>query len=130
MDMTFWREPIYDGATQTIYVLWRRQRSQVREFVDDLNDAERKKLIRAFRRIGDHGPPQSQEKWRQIKHRGGGGTPLYEIKSSQVRVLAFRDDDNALVLATAFLKKRVSQQQAEIERAARLVQDYLAERET
>lgn len=74
MDMIFWREPIYDGATQTIYVLWWRHRSQVREFVDDLNDAERKKLIRAFHRIGDHGPPQNREKWRQIKHRGAGAS--------------------------------------------------------
>ena len=110
-------------------MLWQRERCEVREFIDGLREAERKKVIRALRRLADYGPSPNPEKWRQIRSRGSRGGAVYEIKVSQVRVLAFRDDDGGLVLATAFLKKRVSQQRAEIERALRVVDDYLAERE-
>jgi len=127
--MVFWRQPILDGPIESIYVLWQRDRCQVRDFIDGLRDAERKKVIRALRRLADHGPSPNPERWRQIRSRGTRAGAVYEIKCSQVRVLAFRDDDGALVLATAFLKKRVSQQRAEIERAMRVADDYLAERE-
>jgi len=118
------RETLYRGPAEQICVLRRGARCQVLEFIESLEQKEEKKLLALLKRVCEHGVPRNPEKYRRLRS----GVKLDEVKSYQVRLLLFRDDDGAMVLTNAYLKKRGSQLSREIDRALGLREEYMARR--
>ncbi len=118
------RETLCRGPAEEICVLRRGARCQIVDFIESLEQKEKKKLLALLKRVCEEGVPRNPQKYRRF----GSGVKLDEIKSYQVRVLLFRDDDGAMVLTNAWLKKRGSQLSREIERALRLREEYMAGR--
>ena len=91
--------------------------SYVEEYLDGLDERQRKKLVRAMVRLGDHGPHPSPQ-----KHKPLGDWQLCELKAKQDRILWFygRDHDGhaTVVMASAFTKKSNKTPRSELERAA------------
>lgn len=94
----------------------RREVAIVMEYLEGLEESERKKLLKEIRRLADHGRHPNREKFRSLK----GGSNLCEIKSHQCRILLFFADEEVAVLTHGFTKKRNSTPQTEIDRALRL----------
>jgi phage-related protein len=86
------------------------------KYLHDLEESERKKLVKEIIRFADHGPHPNREKFRSFK----GHANLFEIKASQGRILLFFAGEGIAVLTHGFTKKRNATPQSEIDRALRL----------
>jgi len=91
--------------------------SYVEEYLDGLNERQRKKLVRAIVRLGDHGPHPSPQ-----KHKPLGDWQLCELKSKPDRVVWFygrtHEGRATVVLASAFTKRSNKTPRNELDRAA------------
>lgn len=94
----------------------------VKQFIEeDLEEAERKQIVKAIIRAADHGPPLNPEKSRAI----AGESNLYELKEGRVRVMYFYGGKGVIVLSHGFLKNAGPPVQNDIARAKRLRDQYL-----
>jgi len=94
----------------------------VNQFIEeDLEEAERKKIVKSISRAADYGPPRNIEKSRPI----AGESNLYEFKEDHVRVMYFYGGKGAIVLTHGFKKNTGPPLQNDIARAKRLRDQYL-----
>ncbi len=95
----------------------------VKEFIDeDLEKAERKKIVKSIIRAADYGPPlRNPEKSLPIT----GESNLYELKEDHVRVMYFYGGKGVIVLTHGFKKNTGPPLQNDIARAKRLRDQYL-----
>jgi phage-related protein len=98
------------------------------EFVEQLMEAEQKKLDRAVSRLADRGLPTNVQKGRAFK----GLENLVEIKEHGLRVIWFESGERSAtgkrvrVLTHGFRKKSNRTPSREIERAERIKREYMA----
>lgn len=90
----------------------------VREFIDNLEVSEQKKIVNTLEKIATFGPPQNIEKFKSL------GEGIFEIKSHQVRILGFFEKERVIVLTHGFIKKSPKTPPSEIEKAKRLKNIY------
>ena len=119
-------ETLCAGPAFVIRAVVRDGRNAVVEFLrDDLQQAERAKVMALLEYVAEHGPPLNEEKFR---HEGNG---IYALKTSAVRLYSFFDGQRRMVLTHGFKKharggKKV--QSREREHAERMRSMLLAER--
>jgi phage-related protein len=96
------------------------------EFLDGLDAATERKMIRAVERLATHGPPANPQKCRALR----GYTNLWELKEYQSRVFwfysleALSDERKVIVLTHGFTKKRNKTPREQLERAEALKREY------
>jgi len=96
------------------------------DFIDELPESEKKKLIRLFQRTCEIGIPNNREKFRKEKGE------IYAFKSFQVRVLCFYlpgQSRRTLVLTHALKKKADELKASELDRAAEIRKKVLTAKE-
>lgn len=94
---------ILEGKAKTLYSIVEGGKNYVSEFITGWPvQAERNQLIALLERIAEYGPPRNLEKFRPL------GDNLFEIKSSQIRIICFfagNDINNKNVILTHGFKK-------------------------
>lgn len=96
------------------------------EFLDGLDPAAEKKMIRAVELLANYGPRRNREKCVALK----GYDNLWELKEYQSRVFWFfsleslRDGRRVIVLTHGFTKKTNKTPRAQLERAEALKREY------
>lgn len=118
---------LYRGRVWTLYLLAEGTREFAREFVDgELTTEQRAQVINLLKRVADEGLPSNPARYRVLQ----GHANLAEFKRSQVRLLCFFDGPGRIVLTHGFKKKTDRTPREEIERALRLRDAYLWDKET
>jgi len=115
---------IYSGKIYDIYGITIDNRCLVMDFINELEDADQKKIIALLQRAADSGPPRNEEKFKKLKDE-----MLWEFKSYQVRILCFFDKEKLIILTHGFKKKRDKTPKNEIERANKLRKEYFKKRQ-
>ena len=92
------------------------------EFFDQLETADKAKVMNLFRILGDHGKHTNPEKFGDL------GQGLFEFKSFQIRMpYAYASDEKGMILIThGFWKKRDKASPSEIDRARKILQQDAA----
>ena len=117
---------LYRGRVWSLYLLKEGEREFAREFVErDLTDVQRTQIRNLLTRVAYHGLPARRETYRVLH----GHANLVEFKRGEVRLLCFFDGPGRIVLVHGFKKKSDRTPPQEIERALRLRDAYLAEKE-
>ena len=117
---------LYRGRVWSLYLLREADREFAREFVErELTDVQRTQIRNLLTRAADHGLPPRREVYRVLR----GHSNLVEFKRGEVRLLCFFDGPRRIVLVHGFKKKSDRTPPQEIERALRLRDEYLAEKE-
>lgn len=106
--------PLRRGVAVDIYAVRDGDRIFEREYVCGLPERDQEKVLRLYSRVGDHGPPTSQQKFRSL------GDGLYELKSGAHRLFCFFQPGGRWVIRHGYRKQRQKADQREIERARRL----------
>jgi len=109
---------LYRGRIHAIYAIEINNRCPVREFIDQLEDSEQKKVLRLLERSADHGLLKNEEKFKKLHE------DIREFKSYQVRILCFFDKGGIIVTTHGFTKKRGKTPGKEIEKAIYLRKEY------
>ena len=110
---------LISGNKYDIYAVAKNQECLVQEFIDELQEADRKKIVALLKRAADHGLPINSEKFRGIRN-----TDLWEFKSYQVRILCAFERERIIILTHGFIKKSRKTPKSEIVRAERLLKEY------
>lgn len=106
------RDAEFTGRFHTIQCLELADGScPVGDFLDGLDEPDRKKLDVIFERMGEHGRVPNPEKFRKITDWEG----LFEFKSYQIRILCFFGRDKTVQLAHALIKKKDKHTRADLE---------------
>jgi mRNA-degrading endonuclease RelE of RelBE toxin-antitoxin system len=90
----------------------------VKEFVEELPEETRNRLVRLIEHIADQGKPRSEQKFR---HEEKG---IFAIKQGQVRIYCFFDDDWGILLTHGTIKKKNKADPEDLKRAKRLRNAY------
>lgn len=106
----------------SLYVL-RGSKCWTREYIDNLEDQDKGRLLALLDRIVKHGPPTNKEKFKFLED------GISEIKSYQDRLFCFYDKNkrNSLVITHGIKKKAQKLPKGEIERAEELRRAYYQE---
>ena len=91
-------ERLFSGERFEIRFIIKDHVSVVLEFLKALTEPQRKKALFLIERIGNHGPPHDEEKFR---HEGNG---IYALKAGEVRIYSFFHQQGVLMLTHGFLK--------------------------
>lgn len=83
------------------------------------------KLARLWTDIADNGPPSNDQKFKDLPGTSG----LYEIKTTKLRVICFRDDGSLIIFTHGFIKKSQKTPKNEIKKAEQAKRDYFNEKE-
>ena len=81
------------------------------EFIASLNPADRAKVDALLRRTAEHGPPQSEEKFKRVE------PDIYAFKSFQIRIPCFYGGKGIIFLSHGFKKKQDKWPPAQVKRA-------------
>ena len=118
------RVELWNGTAFTVYSLELSNGSRpIRDFIQDLEREDQRKLFPFIKRVAEHGPPgNNPEKSRAVE----GETNLYELKSFKVRIMYFYAGEGIIVLTHGFMKHSGPPVGNEIERAKRIREEYLS----
>ncbi len=117
-------ELLCNGRKHAIHGLVVNGKCLTKDFVEGLEESDRKKVIALLKRAADFGLPKNTEKFKSLKNSG-----IYEFKSYQVRILCFFDREKVIILTHGFIKKRNKTPGREITKAEKLMKEYRAWRE-
>jgi phage-related protein len=117
-------EKVFSGRIYNIFALNVSGKCLVQDFIENLDEYEKKKILRLLTRTADNGLYTNEEKFRKIK-----GEDLWEFKSDQVRIFCFFDKGKIIILSHGFIKKSPKTPRNQIEKAKRLLKDYYRWRE-
>ena len=81
------------------------------------------KALRLLVRVAEDGPPRNVQQNRKLDR------DIWELKSDQTRLLYFTEGRRVIILTHGFLKKQQKLPRRELERARRLRDQYLSERQ-
>lgn len=112
------RELLYEGQKSNIYGVTKSAKCPARDFIEDLSDAEQKKVVRLLLRAANGGPIWNEQKSKYIEG-------ILEFKSKQIRLFYFYDRA-AVVLTHGWIKKanRPREYRDQIKKARRLKDVY------
>ncbi len=115
-------EVLDSGPAFEVRAIRRHQKdlSEVAEFLLTLPSASQMKVIVQIEMLAQRGPTRNREKFRSIK----GESNLFEIKSGQVRIMAFYAGEGIVVLTHGFIKKSDATPENELARALNLRAEY------
>jgi phage-related protein len=117
---------IYRGRVLEIWYLAEGDRAYAREFVyGELTRDEQNQIIRLVQRMANEGEIRNVQQFRGLR----GHANLYEFKRFQTRLMCFYDGPGRLVLTHGFKKKTDRTPPEEIERALRLREAYLRDKD-
>ena len=114
---------IHQGQKFRIFEILVDGKSEVREFISNLEPKTKRKITRLIVWLSDKGKIQNITKVRHIED------GIYEIKADQARIFWFYDREHIILLTNGFIKKRRKADSEEIDRAKRLRALYLEEME-
>jgi phage-related protein len=117
-------EKVFSGRIYNIFALNVSGKCLVQDFIENLDEYEKKKILRLLTITADNGLYTNEEKFRKIK-----GEDLWEFKSDQVRIFCFFDKGKIIILSHGFIKKSPKTPRNQIEKAKRLLKDYYRWRE-
>lgn len=112
-------ERFYSGKIYTMLALKMGGKCLVQDFIDELNESDKKKTLRLLTRSADNGLFTNEEKFRKIKNEN-----LWEFKSAQVRIFCFFDKGKIIILSHGFVKKSAKTPKNQIEKAKKMLRDY------
>ena len=112
-------EKFYSGRIYNILALNVSGKCLVQNFINKLDESDKKKTLRLLTRTADNGLYINEEKFRKIK-----GEDLWEFKSDQVRIFCFFDKGRIIILSNGFVKKSAKTPKNQIEKAKRLLTKY------
>ena len=113
---------LLSGKRFHILALLRGNSCQVEEYIKDLDEKDRKKVLALLDHVSENGPPKNIEKSRKILS----SDDIWEFKpTSQIRILWFYNGPGRIVLTHAFRKKRRDIPVREIDRAEAARKSYL-----
>ena len=92
----------------------------LKQYLGSLDLSDRKKFLRAIRRLAEYGTPRSSEKYRKLKGCGD----LHELKVKPHRLLFFFAGERIAVFTHAFAKHSDKTPQSELDRAVNLRTEY------
>ena len=113
-------EQIYRGRKHSIHGLVVNGKCRIKDFVEGLEESDKKKVSALLKRSADFGLPKNPEKFKSLK-----GSGIYEFKSYQVRILCFFDREKVIILTHGFIKKRDKTPKREITKAEKLLKEYM-----
>jgi len=109
----------YEGPCFTIEWFYNEQGgSQALEYFNGLNDAQKRKVLMLFKRIGDFGRISDITKFRNE------GDRIFAFKPQPDRFLSFFYTGKKIIVTNAFRKKSQKLPEEEKERAQRAMQNY------
>lgn len=112
---------LYSGPVVDLYELIINEKCQVREYISNLEERNKKKVSVLLRHIAKNGPPINIEKFRHIRDE------IWELKSGSVRVLSFFQDPTlpkSLILTHGFPKPKKKKFQDEVKKAIKYRKEY------
>ena len=110
---------VYIGQEFTIEWYYNeKEKSQVFEYFENLDDKQKKQLLKLVKLIGDNG-----KIWDKTKFRNE-GDKIYAFKPQPDRFLCFFTDDAKIVITNAFVKKQNDLPKTEKDRALKHMADY------
>ena len=113
------RPIVHKGAECTIScAVCRDGSSPAQEFLDSLDDADKRKLEHLFRMMGTQGRISNEQKFKLLER------PLWEFKSYQIRIPCFQDV-NEWVLTHGITKKDSRAKKKNIKKARRIMNEDL-----
>ena len=109
----------YEGPCFTIEWFYDKQGvSQALEYFNGLNDAQKRKVLMLFKRIGDFGRISDITKFRNE------GDKIFAFKPQPDRFLSFFYTGKKIIVTNAFQKKSQKLPEKEKERAQLAMQNY------
>lgn len=110
---------LYPGREYTLSALVINGDCLVQEFLSGLDKQSEVQIFSLLKRIGDHGPPTNEEKFKHLEGK------IYELKTrTGVRVLSFFGEGKSLILTHGFFKPSKKKLQSEIDKAAEWERTY------
>ena len=92
---------IFSGKKFVICMLVSNGRPLFKDFMDSLEDSERKKVFALIERTAEEGPPLNEEKFKKVA-----GEKFFELKTRQARILCVFGKDRKIVLLNSFKKQQ------------------------
>ena len=127
----FSTEIVVRGTKTTIYAITIGNKCEAREFINeavarDIRE-ERKLIALLYRIVNEYGFfIRNREKFRHL------GDEIWEIKSNQIRLLGFFEDEisrKEFIITHGFIKKRNRTLRRDIDKAIRLRKRYFEKKE-
>lgn len=109
---------LYEGKEYHIYAICGGNKCFVQEFIEKLNDKDKKKIIALLKRSADSGIPRNEEKFKKLVD------DIWEFKSYQIRILCTLENNKIILLIHGFIKKKNETPKKEIEKANRLLKEF------
>jgi phage-related protein len=113
------KAPIITSGTWTIRGLHDGRRCFALDYIDSLQESDQKKLHALLQRSSEKGPPRTPEKFGKVEGN------IYEFKSFQDRLFCFFYGNKTVILIHGFRKKRNRIHRKEIDRATRLIAQFM-----
>lgn len=110
---------IFAGKKFVICMLVSKGRPLFKDFVNSLEDSEKKKVFALIERTAEEGPPTNEEKFKKVE-----GEKFFEFKTHQARILCVFEEGGKIILLNGFKKKQRRTPKAEIEKARGLLSLY------
>lgn len=110
-------------ATYGIYAIETEQGCSVADFLDELKDKRHDQYVKMMALIemtAEHGPPRNVEKCRMLPAYNG-----FELKASQVRIMAFWEKEKMIICSHGFIKKKNKTDKNELKRLKQTRELYL-----
>ena len=111
---------VYLGQEFTIEWYYdEKEKSQAFEYFEELDDSQKRQLLKLVKLMGDIGEIKNKTKFRNE------GDKIYAFKPQPDRFLCFFTDNAKVVITSAFVKKQQDLPKTEKDRALRYMSDYL-----
>lgn len=106
---------LYTGPRFDLYEVVVDDRHLLREFIDELSEADQKKLVALFKHAAEHGPPRNEQKFKKLSD------DLFEFKSFQIRIFCAFRGKSILVLTHGIKKKKDRHDQKDLQKAREIL---------
>ncbi len=112
-------ENLYPGKTYSLMALTVNEKCLVKDFIEKLNEPDKKKILRLLTRTADNGLYTNEEKFRKIA-----GEDIWEFKSYQARIFCCFEKGKIIILSHGFIKKSAKTPVKQIVKAKKLFKEY------
>lgn len=110
----------YDGDAFTIEWFFDKSgKSDALKYYETLSDAQKRKTLMLFKRLGDHGRINDKEKFRNE------GDKIYAFKSQPDRFLSFFYTGKKVIVTNGFRKKSSKLPKGEKQKATKKMGDFI-----
>lgn len=106
---------MYHGQKFDLYEVVENGHRLVENFIEELPNADQKKMLALLQRSADHGLPQNIEKFRHIRD------GLFEFKTFGVRLFCFLQNGKMIILTHGATKQKQKGDPKQYDKAFRLM---------